>query len=410
MRVLTVMLSAIGLLAISVACGGGSSGSASETASLEGTTWVLQAIYGEPVLDGTFVWLRMDGDDYEGLDGCNQYGGANRNGRPVVGDDGKFDPQPMFWTDAECLHPYGVMEHAEEYRRLLGRQRQSFRVEGDRLEILDWAGEVGMAFVRQVPLAGKPVDLAGTEWQQVVEDSADESVRAATLAFVDEHLAVGTTACRGYAAFYRVWDGRVGFRATSMTEYGGSPPCLEESRRQEGQFTDDLSQAIEYSVSNEDETSRLRIRTGRSRTVTFEPLEAGVEGMFGVDWLLRAFVTVGRWGDPDAPLLRATRLIPGTEVTARFLIGRGVLGFGGCNSYAARWEPEEPFAKEDGSFARGGIMVIESNLMGCNDPPGVLEQEERFTGLIPYFERYRIYGELLVVHTNEDVVLLFHAD
>lgn len=47
--------------------------------------------------------------------------------------------------------------------------------------------------------------------------------------------------------------------------------------------------------------------------------------------------------------------------------------------------------------------------MDCADPPGVLEQEERFTGLIRQFEGYRIYGELLVVHTNEDVVLLFHG-
>ena len=36
------------------------------------------------------------------------------------------------------------------------------------------------------------------------------------------------------------------------------------------------------------------------------------------------------------------------------------------------------------------------------------EQEQRFRRLIPQFERYRIYGELLVVHTSEDVVLLFH--
>ena len=94
-------------------------------------------------------------------------------------------------------------------------------------------------------------------------------------------------------------------------------------------------------------------------------------------------------------------------VTARFH-ERGVSGFGGCNFYGTRLEPEEPIAREDETFAKG-LMAIESTAMACNDPPGVTEQEKRFTELIPQFERYRIYGKLLVVHTSEDVVLLFHA-
>ena len=409
MRGLAVLLAVAGLLAASVACSGeGSSRSDSETPSPEGVTWVLQALYGVPVLDGTFVWLRLDGDGYEGLDGCNRYGGQSGNGTPVVGDDGELNALPIFVNAALCEFPAGIMEQADEYRRLLGRQGQRLRVEGDRLEVLDWAGEAGMVFVRQVSLAGKPVNLARTEWQLVVEDRAGGQGKAATIAFVDDHLAVGTTVCRGYVAFYRTSDERVGFPATSMTEYGTSSSCAEESRRQEGQFTDDLSQAIEYSVNNEDGTKRLRIRTSRGRTVTFEPLSAGVESVFDVGWSLTAFVMVGKWGDPDAPLLRVDRLIPGTDVTARFH-EEGASGFGGCNFYGARLEPEEPIAREDGTFATG-LMAIESTAMDCNDPPGVTEQEKRFTELIPRFKRYRIYGELLVVHTNDGVVLLFRYE
>ena len=58
----------------------------------------------------------------------------------------------------------------------------------------------------------------------------------------------------------------------------------------------------------------------------------------------------------------------------------------------------------DGTFAQGA-MAIESDLQGCVS--GVLEQENRFTDLIPQFESYQIYGELLVVRTSKDVVLLF---
>ena len=408
MRVFTVMLGALGLLAMSVACGGdGSSQSPFEIPNPEGVTWVLQTMYGEPVLDGTFVWLRLDGDGYEGLDGCNRYGGQSGNGTQVVGADGEFNALPIFVNQAECEFPAGVMEQSDEYRRLLARQGQSLRVKGDRLEILDWAGEVGLVFVRRVPLPGKPVELAGTGWQLVVKDSADESVRAATLAFVDDHLAVGTTACRGYTAYYRAWDGRGTFPATSMTEYGTSSSCAGESRSQEGQFTDDLSQAIEYSVSDEDGTSQLRIRTSRGRTVTFEPLAPAVGSVLGVGWSLKALVSMGKRGDPDTPPLRTDRLIPGTDVTARFH-AKGVSGFGGCNFYGARLEPEEPMAREDGTFTTDA-MTLTSTLMDCNDPTGVTEQEKRFTELIPQFERYRVYGELLVIHTKDGVILLFQA-
>ena len=72
-------------------------------------------------------------------------------------------------------------------------------------------------------------------------------------------------------------------------------------------------------------------------------------------------------------------------------------------------DPEEPIAREDGSFAKG-TMAIEATAMGCLDPPGVTEQEKRFMGLLPKLESYQIYGQLLVVHTKDDVVLMFQAE
>ena len=402
---LAVMLGIIGLLATGLACGGNSSPLVSGALNPEGVTWVLRTIYGEPVLDGTFVWLRLDGDEYQGVDGCNGYGGKNQHGEPVVGDEGEFNPSPASWTDMLCELPGGVMEQAEEYRRLLGRQGQSLRVGGDRLEILDWSGEVGLVFVRQIPLAGEAVELAGTAWRFVAEDSAGGDVRAATLVFLDDSHAVGITACRGYVAAYRVSGGRLNLHSSGMTEYGRSE-CAEETRRREGEFTTDLSRAIEYSVSEEDGMRRLRILTSRGRTATFEPVEAGAEGLFGVEWRLTAIVDTGQT-DPGKSLAKRTdRLVSGTEVTAKFDIGGGMSGFGGCNSYGATLEPEEPFARKDGTFAKGA-MAIESTVKGCSDPPGVQEQRKRFTELIPQFERYRIYGKLLVVHTDEGVVLLF---
>ena len=375
------------------------------TASSEGITWVLRTLDGEPVLDGTFLWMRLDGNTYGGLDGCNTFGGRHEDGKPVASADGGFDAPPSHKTLIGCEIPEGILEQADRYLELL-RQGRRFRVEDDQLAILDGQGEERLVFARQTPLAGKPVELTGTAWRLMTEDGSDTGVRAATLVFLDERHAAGITACRGYVAAYQVSGERLNSYATSMTEYG-RPGCAEEARRQEGRFTTDLSRAIEYSVSREDGTRRLRIRTSRGRTLTFEPLEAETAGVFGTEWRLKAFLDVAGT-DPDRSLaLRTDRLVPETEVTARFHVGLGMSGFDGCNPYGAKLEPEEPFAREDGTFATG-LMAIEATVQGCPDLLGVKEQEQRFRGLIPRFERYRIYGELLVVHTSEDVLLLFH--
>ena len=402
---LAVTLGIIGLLAAGVACGGDSSPSLTENASPEGVTWVLHTLYGEPVIDGTFVWLRLDGDEYEGLDGCNRFGGRHEDGKQVATANGEFNAPPTAMTLIGCKIPVGILEQADRYIELLG-QGESFRVEGDRLEILDWAGEVGLVFVRQVPLAGRPVELTGTAWELVLDDSVGEDVKAATLVFLDEHHAVGITACRGYVASYRVSDGRLRFPSMSMTEYGWAESCAKVARMQEGQFGNDLSRAIEYSVIEENGTRRLRIRTSRDRTAVFESMETSAQGVFDVEWRLAAIVDAGQM-NPDRSLAQRTdRLIPGTEVTLGFG-ERGLGGSAGCNRYSSHSEPGGFLVKEDGSIHLDD--GIGHTLALCPRPNGIMEQEQRYMELVPKFERYRIYGELLVVHTRDGVVLLFHA-
>ena len=367
----------------------------------DGSTWILQTLDGGPVLGSTFVWLRLDGDTYSGFDGCNTFGGRFEDGKPVASGDGEFAAPPTFRTLIGC--PGRIEGQADSYIELLKRGER-FRVVDERLEILDSKSEPHLAFVRQTLLVGRPVELAGSERQLVLEGNSYEDVKAATLVFLDDRHAVGITACRGYVASYEASDERLDFQSTAMTEYGGASSCAEESRIQEAQFTDDLSQA----VSEEEGTSWLRIRTSRGRTVAFEPLASEVESVIDAKWRLKVFVTVGKREAPDMAPLRVDRLIPGTGVTVRFH-EKGASGFGGCNFYGARLEPEEPIAREDRSFAMG-TMAIEATAMDCADPPGVTEQEKRFMELIPKLESYQIYGQLLVVHTKDDVVLMFQAE
>ena len=368
----------------------------------DGSTWVLQMLDGSPLIEGTFAWLKVDGHTYSGFDGCNTFGGKSEDGTPVASADGEFTIPPAVSTLIGCEFPHGIMDQADSYLELL-KHGERFRVVDDLLEILDEGGEARLVFVRQVPLPGRPVELVGTEWQ-LAEDNGNGDVKAAILVFLDDQLAVGMTACRGYVASYEASGERLDFRSTSMTEYTSS--CSEDIREREGQFTDNLSRATEYSISEEDGIRRLRIRTSRGRTVTFEPLATGVESVSDVEWRLKAFVSVDQ-DDSDQGLLRVTRLVPGTEVTVGF--GEdGVGGSGGCNRYASQPESGGFLINEDGSI---DIDDDIGNLLAlCPYPVGIMEQERRYIELLPKFERYRIYGDLLVVRTEDATVLLFQAE
>ena len=175
---LTVTLGIIGLLATGLACGGNSSPSVSGTASPEGVTWVLRTLDGGPVLDGTFLWMRLDGDDIRRIGRVQQISEeGTRMGQLVASADGRFDAPPgTFRTEIGCETPQGILEQADRYLELL-RQGRRFRVEDDRLAILDGQGEERLVFARQTPLAGGPVELADTAWRLMAEDSADTGVR-----------------------------------------------------------------------------------------------------------------------------------------------------------------------------------------------------------------------------------------
>ena len=110
--VIALTLGVISLLATVAACVEDAPRPVPENESPEGVTWVLETLYGEPVVDGTFVWLRLEGDAYGGVDGCNNYGGVNQHGAPVVSDGGEFDPASMSVTAMLCKSPAGVMEQA----------------------------------------------------------------------------------------------------------------------------------------------------------------------------------------------------------------------------------------------------------------------------------------------------------
>ena len=245
--------------------------------------WLLEMLDGQPILEEKVVTLRISGDQIEGFDGCNRYGGPvyagpkeDRTpvaGTPVAGADEVFSFPSFLRTEKACYltnhaNPGVIMEQGDAYISAL-MQGEGYRLVGDRLEILDGEGATRLVFVREAPLPGEPVDLRGTSWRLITVDDVENVERLTTMIFNGRQV-TGSTACRDYHASYEVSVGRLRFPDTGMR--GSAESCSESDRMRSGQFTDFLSWAWEYSVSDEQGSSRLRIRSSRGKTLTFEPL------------------------------------------------------------------------------------------------------------------------------------------
>ena len=356
--------------------------------------WVVDSLDGRPIIEEAVVTLRIGENRLDGIDGCNAYGGRFEEGTLVTGADGLLSVPPLGATAMDCVEPEGVMEQADAYISAL-IQGERYRVAGDRLEIFDSEGATRLVFVSQAPLSGHPTDLEGTSWRLLMEGDAEGAERAATLAFLNDRLVTGVTPCRAYLATYTTSEGSVHFPSTSMLRHDQS--CSEESRRLEGEYTDFLTWAREYSVGQEGGSSRLRMWSIRGKTLIFEPLLPEVEDIAGAEWTLRTFVELRQGGGVP----RRSSVIEGTEVTISF-DKDGISGTSGCNSYTGQ-----------ATVGDGAITIDVSTFShtekACEGPDGLMEQEERYLELVPRLTRYGIYGNRLFMQTDGDEFLLFQA-
>ena len=236
--------------------------------------WVLELLDGQPVFEESKITLRISGNQLDGYDGCNRYGGVLEEETVVAGADGVFSRPAFSRTQQGCFvtdhaNPNVIMDQGDAYMSALG-QGERYRVVGGRLEILDGDGVTRLVFIREVSLPTQPVDLRGTSWRLITEDDdVDNDERVTTLNFNGRKV-TGSTACRDYLASYEVSEGSVRF--PSKSALGSIKSCSESGLRREGEFIEFLSWAWEYSIHEEQGVSLLKIRTSRGKTLTFEPL------------------------------------------------------------------------------------------------------------------------------------------
>ena len=368
-----------------------------------GVRWNLESLDGRPRLEGTFIALTVDGNSYGGGDGCNSFGGRTEGGVPVAGKNGSFSGLARGTAETLMLcvsrdGSDGIMKQAEAYKRAV-RSGRTFEIDGDRLKILDGSGKVRLIFIRRATLPGQPVELADTQWRMVDAKGDYGDMPPPTLAFLNEHLAGGTTACRDFILDYRVReDGSLSF--SGRGRYGPADSCTEEMVELERSFRSGLS-SDDYAVDDSSGESVLRIRTYRDEILSFEPLPQATEDrIYRGEWSLEAFTKPDRVNSWHTDYAKTTELVPETELTISFEEG-ALQGSGECHSYEASL-----------SIEGSGIEVdhVRVTQKPCVESEGVVEQETRFAETLERARFFRIYDERLFVQTEDYNALLFRAE
>ncbi len=356
--------------------------------ALQGTEWTLIQLRGQGLLQGSHIELSFGPEGLGGFAGCNRYGGEYE-----AADGGSLKLTEIAITERDCPSPEGVLVQEDAYVKAL-HSAAGYRLADGRLEIQDGTGETILVYTRQEEFTMDPTALVGTVWQLVSMD-AQVPVEGSTLtlAFHNEGLASGHAGCRDYVITYTANGADLGFIFTAMMGAVCPDDLLME---QEGAFTTMLGWTARFRL-NEGE---LELTTIRGETLLFEPLpQESQASLEGPTWSLLAFVEPNPFDESPTPSPMPDGLLPGTEITAVFE-GDAAHGSAGCNSYSAT------YSTDDSSLALEGITFTE---MGCLSPEGVMEQEQRYLGMLRDVVSYHLYGDELWLETDDERALVFTA-
>ncbi len=253
--ILAFLAVALMLSLMLTACG--VKGTAGSAASLEGE-WTLLTLDGAPVLSSAPITALFEDGRIGGFSGCNSYSGAYT----LDGSAVRF--AEMMMTLVACPED-GVMDQEQAYMKALSNISK-FRLDNDRLELLDASGAARLVYARLEPFAGDPAALVGTNWQLLTLNGSplDETL-AFTLAFTENRYR-GLAGCRHFEGDYQAGDGDIAFPMMTMLEE--TCPVADDAYWElEGRFTAALSWAHHWRILD----GRLELRTVRGDVLAFAP-------------------------------------------------------------------------------------------------------------------------------------------
>jgi len=356
-------------------------------ADLAGTSWTLASLAGEngsmvPVLAGTVVTVEFDAEGtLGGSAGCNHYGAD------YTRDGANLSIGPPVRTEMYCSEPPGIMDQEDRYLALLANVT-SYRVEGDRLVLMDEADTDLLIFDRTAEVPDLP--LTGTDWVLEGYNTGGDAVSSViagttiTAEFAPDGRVTGNAGCNHYGGNYTADGANLSISSVYSTLMYCSEP--EGVMDQEARYLRLLANVTSYRV----EGDRLVLTDEADTDLLFfvQAEELPPLPLSGTRWLLESYSLEG-----DG----VSSVIAGTTITAEFAPDGKVTGNAGCNRYFASYE------------VSGDTMTIGpagSTKMYCSEPEGVMDQEARYLTLLESTAGYRIDGDQLNLLDEDGKTLL----
>jgi heat shock protein HslJ len=357
--------------------------------ALRDTEWLLTSLLGDSLLEGSRITLNLGKEGFDGVAGCNNYGGeydAASGGIMLTSD--------IFTTAMDCGSPEGIMEQETAYIQAL-RSSATYRLPDGRLEISDASAETILVYARKAEYGTDPTALLRTVWRLASVDGDNLSERSAfTLAFYSEYILGGHAGCRDYLATYQASGDDLNVLYEVMLDAG----CRVEDAdfEQEAQVMGVLAPKADLRLGE----GHLEIYGERGGVLVFESLtEEAALDLEGTAWSLLAFVGPNPYAEEPEPWPVPGGLLAGTAIDLTFE-GDMARGSAGCNRYGA------PYSRTGSSIDIGTLTLTE---MACLGPEGVMEQEAHYLELLTSVTGYHFYGDRLWLETDDGQALVLRA-
>jgi heat shock protein HslJ len=199
--------------------------------------------------------------------------------------------------------------------------------------------------------------------------------------FGDDGKVVGSAGCNHYGADYNLNGTALSVSPPISTKmYCGEPEGIME---QEARFLELLGSAAGCQIEN----GRLEITNASGATVlTF--VKGVPADLAGTSWTLASLAS------EDGSMVP---IITGTTVTAAFGADGTLGGSAGCNHYGA------DYTRSGANLTIGSLVRTE---MYCENPKGIMEQEDRYLALLANVSTYRVEGDRMVLADEAGTDLL----
>ena len=344
----------------------------SAPAGLLGTSWEVisynngkQAVVS--LLSGSKISLNFGTDGrVSGNSGCNTYnGGFEASGTALkVG--------PLASTQMACAAPEGVMEQEQQYLAAL-QDAATYEIAGDTLTIRDASGAMQV-----VAKASTPAGLPGSSWKVMNYNNGKQAVvglltgSEISLNFGTDGRLSGNSGCNTYNGGFEASGNalKVGQLVSTMMACAAPEGVME----QEQQYLAALQNAATYEIAGD--TLTIRDASGAMQVVAKASTPAGLPGS---SWKVMNY---------NNGKQAVVGLLTGSEISLNFGTDGRLSGNSGCNTYNGGFEIS-------GNALKVGPLV--STQIACDQPAGVMEQEQQYLAALQNSATYEIAGDTLTI-------------